>query len=160
MICNKIIAYSNDIDIGFIDLYNYLNQLINEKNNISTPNVELKNKLKQFDLTTFDNMNINQIKSKIGHMKKMFYNIYEKVGKQKNDLENIIIIKDNELSYAESQLEKINNILRNSNFSNTIKSIEYRIRLGTDTKEDQMKYSFYKNLEEQAKYLKFGQIKK
>lgn len=154
---NNIIAYTNQEtkEIGFLDVYYHIKSLINQKRNI---NIEIPKINYTDDLKVFDSMTVEKLESKIISMRKMLDNRHKFLSDKKNKLENIIIINDTELQFAEEQLKKINNILSNRHFSTLIKTIEGKIKLNKETEEDNIRYSFYKQLEEQAKYLKYFKI--
>ena len=151
---NNIIAFSNEEskELGFIDLYQYLKNLIVAKE--ENKEVSIEGKLASFNLDMFQNMSVEQLRSKIASLKTLFKSRNEELISKAQKLRDLQIINDNELPHAESQLQKINKILSNQNFVNNIKLINNRMKTGEITEEDKITYSFYKELEQQATYLK------
>ena len=151
MFCqNNIIAYTNteSKEIGFLDLLAYLQQLTTDKQ------MPMSEKLQGFNLDTFKNMTTSQLKQKIADLKNIFELRNKELTEKRQKLIDLQIINDNELPHAEEQLSKINRILGNQNFINSIKLIQNRARTGALSEEDNIKYSFFKELENQAQFLK------
>jgi hypothetical protein len=154
---NNIVAYSTESTIGFVDLYKYIQQLVNNKD------VQADEKLAKFNLEVFQNMSDSQLRQKISSLKQLFEVRNKELVTKAEKLKQLQIINDEELPEAEKELEKINKILNNKTFSASIKMIQYKLRTNSQTEEDEIKYSFFKELEEQAAYLKnfkIGSLKK
>ena len=83
------------------------------------------------DLDTFKNMSVSQLRAKILSLKTLFETRNKEIELKNKKLEALKIINDSELPHAEEQLEKINKILSNENFSNNIKMIQNRIKLNS-----------------------------
>ena len=164
MFCqNSIIAYSNEEEkeLGFVDLYTYLKDLVVAKE--ENKEIVVDSKLHTFNLDTFQNMTAKQIRSKIGSLKTLFQSRNSELESKAQKLKDLQIINDTELPHSESQLQKINKILSNQNFINNIKLIQNRMKSGNVSEADKIKYSFYKELEQQSTYLKnfkIGSFKK
>lgn len=149
MFCNNnIIAKSTESTIGFVDLYQYIQQLVNNKDAVADE------KLAKFNLDVFKNMTESQLREKIASLKGLFEARNKELVAKAEKLQQLQIVNNEELPMAEAQLEKINKILSNKNFSASIKMIQYKLRTNSQTEEDEIKYSFFKELEEQAAYLK------
>lgn len=151
-------AYTNfeENTLGFIDIFKYLQYLLSSKQSGITSEETLKfnSQFKDFNLDSLKNLSIGQIKSKIGQLKTIFTERNNSLETKQQKLIDVQIINNNQLEYYEEQLKKINSILENQNFINTIKLIQNRLKTNYElTEEDQIKYSFFKDLDNQAKYL-------
>ena len=166
MFCqNNITALSTESDIGFISLFKYLQYLLaSKKSGIESDEVKTFNStLSNFNLDSLKNMSDKQISAKIAQLLEIFQKRNSSLESKKQKLIDLQIVNSGELSHAEEQLTKIQKILKNQNFTNSIKLIQNRMRNNVElTEEDQIKYSFFKTLENQSSYLqnfKIGTMK-
>jgi hypothetical protein len=157
MFCSgKIIAYTSKNNMGFVDVFKYINYLISSK----TSEIDMKSvveyaaKLKDFNMDILKNLSIKQLNEK----KTTLLDLYKKrntlLKENKEKLLHLKIINDEEYFFYEKLLTNINKILNNVNFINRIKNIQTKNKNGIKlTKNEFSLYSFYKYMDNYSKYL-------
>ena len=145
----NILAYSDleSKEIGILDLINYLKDLVSKGSSESKI-------ASDFNLDAFKNLSESQLKSKIGSLKSLFEKRNKDLSTKRQKLIDVQIINDGELQHYENQLVEMKKILSNTDFNNSIKVIQNKQNLGYElTEGDKTIYSFYKELQEQVRYL-------
>lgn len=151
MFCqNTSLIANNNVatkEVGFINLYKLVQSMI------KTSNMSIPAELEGYGLEKLSSYTEAELRETIADLKKMFESKYNKTSAQKNKLEYLNIIIDEELQMAQTQLAQIKKILDNQSFTNSIKIIINKNNAGQASEQEIAKYSFYKNLQNQMEYL-------
>jgi len=149
---NKFVAHTDfeKKELGYIDLYNFVKNLLIAKRN----GVEYKNDLLQdFNVEKFRLMSVDDLTKVFVELKTSYAERNNELTSLLEKLKYIQIINDNELEEAEAELAKIKKIRYNPTFQTGIEIISRRFLLGTATDEDRRKYAFDTELKRREDYL-------
>jgi hypothetical protein len=149
----NIIAYSTEKNIGFVDMYKYLNMIYESKKS-GFQSEETENFIKSIESRfglTFSQMNKSEIKQQINKLEKEFNKRHDFLVDFETKMTSLFVINDTEIVEEEAKLSKLRSMITNKEFINEIRLIEQNINNASD--KDLSKYQIYKKIQSEINYL-------